>query len=151
MALSPELDRLERAMERLGRIGRSPQAAAARASMAGIAMPGAAQRVLRAVIEHGPIRVSEVARRVDVGDAAASRLITTLEAAGLAKRAASPDDGRVQMVSPTPAGRAAARKLRRAADRIFESRLDGWSDRELSNIAGLMERLAGDLAKENGR
>ncbi|MDJ0788160.1 MAG: MarR family transcriptional regulator [Myxococcota bacterium] len=145
MALADDLQRVERAMERLARIGRSRSAASLRASRAGIDLPGAAQQVLRRVIEHGPIRISDLAGRVHMADAAVSRQVTALEEQGLVARAASPDDGRVALVRATPAGRGAGRRLRRAADAIFQQCLADWSDRDLARLAGLIERLAGDL------
>jgi len=146
--LQPDpLQRLESAMEGLVRVGRSRTAAALRAERAGVDLTGAAQQVLRRVIDEGPVRISDLARRVAMGDAAVSRQVTALEDRGLAARAPSPDDGRVAMVRPTPAGRRAGRRLRRAADEIFQERLAGWSDRDLASLAALLERFARDLRR----
>ena len=65
----------------------------------------------------------------------------------LAARASSPVDGRVAMVRPTAAGRRAGRRLRRAADEIFQERLSEWSARDLAALAGLLERLTQDLRR----
>jgi DNA-binding MarR family transcriptional regulator len=97
------------------------------------------------VIEHEPVRVSDLARHVQMSDAAVSRLVTALEESGQVRRMASPDDRRVAIVRATAAGRRTGARLRRAADRIFEERLEDWSARDLAKLALLMERLARDL------
>jgi DNA-binding MarR family transcriptional regulator len=147
MPLEDDLQRVERAMEGLARVGRSRRAAALRANRAGVDLTGAAQQVLRRVIEEGPVRISDLARRAHMNDAAVSRQVTALENHGLAARASSPDDGRVAMVRPTAAGRRVGRRLRRAADEIFQERLSEWSARDLTALAALLERLTLDLRR----
>jgi len=147
MPLEDDLQRVERAMEGLARVGRSRRAAALRANRAGVELTGAAQQVLRRVIEEGPVRISDLAQRAHMSDAAVSRQVTSLEQHGLAARASIPDDGRVAMVRPTAAGRRVGRRLRRAADEIFQERLSEWSARDLAALAALLERLALDLRR----
>lgn len=147
MPLEDDLQRVERAMEGLARVGRSRSAANARSERARVKLTGAAQQVLRRVIEESPVRISDLARRIQMGDAAVSRQVTSLEEQGLAARASTPEDGRVAMVRPTPAGRRAGRRLRRAADEIFQERLSEWSARDLASLAELIERLARDLRR----
>ncbi len=138
-------------MESLARVGQSRRAAAVRATRAGVHLTGAAQRVLRRAIESGPIRVSELARRAGMSDAVVSRQVTVLEQQRLVVRLADPDDGRVAMVKPTAAGRQVARRLRRAADEIFQEHLQGWSAKDLGRLAGFIERLANDLRAASDR
>jgi DNA-binding MarR family transcriptional regulator len=147
METGDELRRIERAMEALARVGQSHSAAALRAERAGVQMTGAAQQVLRRVIEHGPVRMSDLARHVHMSDAAVSRLVTALEADGQVVRAVDTRDRRVARVRPTPAGRRSARRLRRAADEILVERMEGWTRRDLATLAALMERLAADLRR----
>ena len=132
-------------MEALARVAQGRSAAARRAARAGLPLTGAAQQVLRRVIENAPVRISDLARHVHMGDAAVSRQVTALEEQGLVVRAPSSRDGRVAMVRPTPLGRGAGRRLRRAADGIFEEHLADWSSRDLARLTRLMERLARDL------
>jgi DNA-binding MarR family transcriptional regulator len=147
VGLRNDLQRIESAMEALARVGQSHTAAAVRAERAGVPMTGAAQQVLRRVIEFGPVRVSDLARHVHMSDASVSRLVTALEESGQVTRTASADDGRVAMVRPTAAGRRTGARLRRAADEIFQERLEDWTARDLARLAGLMERLAADLRR----
>lgn len=52
----------------------------------------------------GHVAVNELAKRLDVAPAFASRLARQLEALGLVKRASSENDKRVTIISATPAG-----------------------------------------------
>lgn len=147
MALPKDLQRIEKAMEALARVGRSRKAATLRAARAGLPITGAAQTALRTILEDGPIRISDLARQLELGDAAVSRLVTGLEAGGLVTREADPADGRVAIAKATAAGLNLGKKLRRAADTIFSERLADWSAADLATLAGLVERLADDLRK----
>jgi DNA-binding MarR family transcriptional regulator len=147
MTRERELGRIEAAMETLGRVGRSRAAAARRARRAGLTLAGNAQQVLRRVVEHAPVRISDLARHVHMSDALVSRQVSALEAAGLVARQSSREDGRVALVTATAAGKRASARLRAAADSIFAEHLSGWSVRELAALAAPMERLASDLKK----
>lgn len=147
MPMSDSHYRIEAAMERLARIAQSRKSAEQRSARAGLSLSGSAQQVLRAVIAHAPVRISDLARATHTGDAAISRHVTLLEVEGLVAREACAEDGRVARVRPTPAGRRAGRRLREAADEMFEEQLSAWSARDLATLAELMERLGDDLGK----
>lgn len=143
-----DLERVESAGERLAKIFRSRRSSERRAARAGLELPGAAQSVLRCVIERGPARISKIARVTRSGDPAVSRLVTQLEREGLLERIPDADDGRAIRVRATRRGRAAANRLRRAADEIFEDHLREWENGDVARLAGLLERLCRDLADE---
>ncbi len=143
-----DLVRLEAAGERLARIIRSRRSSERRAARAELELAGAAQSVLRCVIERGPARVSQIARVTRSGDPAVSRLDTQLEADGLLERIPDAKDGRAIRVRATRRGQTAARRLRRAADEIFEEYLHEWEDGDVARLADLLERLCRDLADE---
>ncbi len=143
-----DLERLEAAGERLAKIFRSRRSSERRAARAGLDLPGAAQSVLRCVIERGPARVSEIARVSRSGDPAVSRLVTQLEDEGLLERIPDFEDGRAIRVRATRRGRAAAHRLRLAADEIFEDHLREWRGNDVTQLADLLERLCRDLADE---
>ncbi len=145
MPLARNLQRIETAMEQLSRVGRSRRGDAERAARAGVHLPRLAQMVLRHTIEAGPVRVSDLARALQMSDAAASRTVTSLEGEALLVRSASPDDGRVALVEITPRGRRVQRRLRKAQDEIFAATLSHWPRQDVARLADLMERLAADL------
>ena len=148
MAMVQRLQRIDAAMERLARIGQSRRSSARRASRAGTSLLGSAQQVLRASIDHVPARISDLARATSMSDAAVSRQVTLLEGEGFVEREACAEDGRAARVRPTASGMSVGRKLRSAADEIFQEHLVGWRADDLAKLADLMERLGNDLSGE---
>jgi DNA-binding MarR family transcriptional regulator len=65
--------------------------------------------------QDGPIRINELADRLDIVPAFASRLVRKLEDAGLVKRSSSDQDRRVTLVEVTEEG---IRLLNRINDRV---------------------------------
>lgn len=65
--------------------------------------------------QDGPIRINELADRLDIVPAFASRLVRKLEDADLVKRSPSDEDGRVTLVEVTPEG---VRLLDRINERV---------------------------------
>jgi DNA-binding MarR family transcriptional regulator len=141
------LARLEWALDRVMSIARSRRSWEDRSARAGLRLARAPQQVLRRVIEGGPARISELARATGGSLPAVSRLVRALEAQGLLERAPDAADARAVRVHASRSGQAAARRLRRAADEIFEERLARWSDVELDALAEQLERLSRDLAR----
>ena len=142
-----DLERLESAMTRIARIANSPKGDADRCLRADVdPLPPVAQRILREVVERGPARVSEIARATRTGDAAVSRQVSLLEDLGLLRRESDARDGRAALVSMTPEGQRVSRRLRRAADEIFQERLAGWTSARLERLAELIDQLADDLS-----
>lgn len=147
MAYEKDLQRVEDAVEALGRIFGSNGPARIRAARSGVALGRTAQRLLWFILTEGPLRVSDLARVAGTTDPIASRQIARLEEAGFVERAPSHDDGRVVVVRATTAGRRAAKRLRQATDEIFREQMQGWSGSDLAALAGLVERLASDLRR----
>lgn len=91
-----------------------------------------AAATLSSLDRRGPVRLTELAQQEGVSQPAMTQLITRLQDAGLARRAADPEDGRVVRVHITDAGRAELRH-RRAV--------------RTTRLAALLERLpAGEQA-----
>lgn len=79
--------------------------------------------------EKGPIQINELAERLDIVAAYASRLVRELESKGLVTRNRSKEDRRVTLVDATPAG---AELLKRVDERVHlrvDVFKDGLSDR----------------------
>src|SRR4051794_22208248 len=75
----------------------------------------------------GPLRVSEVARRLTVALSVASRQVAALEAAGYVRREPDPDDRRAHRVSTTPAGQRVLEESHRRMVAAFSRALEDWS------------------------
>lgn len=97
--------------------------------------------VLRMVQRHGPIAVSEVARRHEVDLSNASRQLRALEDQGLVTRTVDPDDRRVARVAVTATGRRVLDRARAIALNDYAVALDDWSARDRTQLADLLDRF----------
>jgi DNA-binding MarR family transcriptional regulator len=97
--------------------------------------------VLRMVQRHGPIAVSEVARRLEVDLSNASRQLRALEDEGLVTRSADPADRRVARVAVTAAGRRVLDRARAIALNDYAVALDDWTVRDRAHLADLLDRF----------
>ncbi|MGH9118884.1 MAG: MarR family winged helix-turn-helix transcriptional regulator [Acidimicrobiales bacterium] len=99
-------------------------------------------RVLRRLVDAGePMRMSDLAARLDIVPRSATSLVDDLEAAGFVARSAHPTDRRVTLVAPTRRGRKvieSASARRRSAIAPMVDRLDPTEQAEL---AALLRRL----------
>src|SRR5579872_3049532 len=67
-------------------------------------------KVLRAVAS-GPLRMADIAARLEVVPRTVTPMVDGLEEAGLVRRQADPDDRRSVLVEPTAAGRSLLERL----------------------------------------
>lgn len=97
--------------------------------------------------ESGPLRQTQIARRLGQGRAAAGATIDLLERRGLVERHADPDDRRAWLVSVTTAGKELVGPINEI-DRVLraELRLD-ISRSERQQLAKLLLRLQSNLAR----
>ena len=95
----------------------------------------------RMVAAHGPVRTSALAASVQSDLSTVSRQVGALVAGGLLERRADPADGRACLLALTPAGEAAVADHERGRAAFFAAVLDGWSDEELRQFGGLLDRF----------
>lgn len=100
---------------------------------------------LRVVQRHGPVAVSEVARRLEVDLSNASRQLSALEDQGLVTRAVDPGDRRVARVAVTAAGRRVLERARAVALNDYAVALGDWSARDRAQLAALLDRFRESL------
>ena len=100
---------------------------------------------LRLVQRHGPIAVSDVARRLQVDLSNASRQLRALEDQGLVTRSTDPDDRRVARVAITAAGRRVLDRARAIALNDYAVALDDWSADDREQLADLLDRFRAAL------
>jgi DNA-binding MarR family transcriptional regulator len=108
-------------------------------------------RVLR-LVGAGPLRMAEIAARLEVVPRTVTSMVDGLESAGLVQRRPDPDDRRSVLVEPTTTGRQLLGQLadarRATAAQVFAS-LDS---KEREQLARLLRRLcAGDCTPGGGR
>jgi DNA-binding MarR family transcriptional regulator len=137
---------LERALEGLFRLGANRRFEARQASAVGAVVTRAGYAVLRCLCDHGTLSVRQVADSAAMDAATASRQLVQLVDADLVRRTAAEDDARSIHLSLTPRGRAVYEGIVRYRLAYLSDVLEGWSKQDRTVLAGLVERLAADLA-----
>lgn len=138
-------DAVRRPLGQLLRLGASRKVHARQAAAAGapVTAPGAV--LLAALVEEGPLSLTELAAEADMDPGAASRQVKALEADGLVERGGREGDARVQVLRATPAGRRLRRRIKDVQDRHMADVLDGWSAADREQLATLLQRFVDDL------
>ncbi|GAA4995479.1 MAG: MarR family transcriptional regulator [Streptomycetaceae bacterium] len=136
---------INEAINAVKRFVNSRQLDALHAARSGVALNLVAIGILHRVIDHGPVRPTELAELADIQPAALSRQIRILEDGGYIVRVGDAEDGRVSMVEATEQGRAAYRSFSAANDALLAEQLRGWTAEELGSLAAQMQRLVADL------
>jgi DNA-binding MarR family transcriptional regulator len=150
MSRSATYRQLNDAIVALQRFASSRKLDAVHAERAGVDLNLAAYGVLGRVVEHGPLSLGELAKLSHMLPSALSRQVRLLEEGGHIERMPG-EDARVAVVSVTPAGRDAHRRLRAANEALLARQLRGWSEAELVDVAEKLERLVGDLRHVSSR
>ena len=110
----------------------------------GLSAPRAS--ALSVIVFRGPVTMRVLAAAEPVRPPTITRLVDGLEQRGLVRRVSHAEDGRVQLVEATAAGRRLLNKGRaRRVDRLVLgiSRLSAGDQQALARAAELIERLAG--------
>lgn len=109
-------------------------------------------RALRVLHRHGsPMRISELAERLEIVPRSATTVVDMLEQAGLVERRKDPEDRRAVLAALTVAGSELLRRMReerRAAAEALFGRLPETQQHELLEV---LEALQGDEAAGDSR
>ena len=100
---------------------------------------------LAAVHLHGPIRVSDVAARLNVDRSVASRQLAALNSAGYVVSETDSEDGRALRMTTTEAGRRALEESHRRMVHTFRDMVAGWTEDEVATLTGGLARLNSDF------
>jgi DNA-binding MarR family transcriptional regulator len=114
-------------------------------AVAAVPLDRAAVMVLGQLAEAGPVRPGELAARLSVEAPHVTRQVQRLQQAGYADRVTDPDDRRAQLITLTPAGRAAADRIREAGTSGMQAALAHWPPEELHQFATLLHRMVDDF------
>lgn len=93
-------------------------------------------------------RASDLADLLGVGRGTMSRQVARLERWGLLERTPDPHDSRSQPLSLTPEGARRVAHAQAGRQEYLRRSLDGWQAAELTQLADLVARLNGDLARQ---
>lgn len=87
----------------------------------------------------GEVTMSQLARRLDISESAATDLADRLVRQGLAERQADPRDRRVVVLALSQKGRRTIGRIERQRRKMAESILGSLSDAQLRELLGLIE------------
>jgi len=104
-----------------------------------------AQVVLNSLAMAGPIRMSELADRIESDLSTVSRQASALVKDGLIERRPDPVDGRACLLAPTAKGEDVLREHHELRTEHFGRMLGTWSDDDLHAFASLLERFTHDF------
>lgn len=104
-------------------------------------------KVLRTVAS-GPLRMADIAARLEVVPRTVTPMVDGLEEAGLVRRQADPDDRRSVLVEPTAAGRLLLDRLDTARRATAAQAFSALSAEERATLAELLGRLCGDGCRQ---
>ena len=121
------------------------------------AMKRAAQRVdptlqpggywlLKVLRKHGPARSSVLAEQMQTDRSTISRLLQTLEDAGLVEGRPDPDDGRARVMALTPAAERRLEDVSHMNWLELRETFAGWDPSDIEQLASLLARFNEDLA-----
>lgn len=111
---------------------------------AGGEMSPSTTAALASVERHGPLTPSELADTERVRRPTATRILRTLEEAGLVERTPDPEDGRSALISITAGGREKLRSLRKRKTAYLARRMRDLDADEVATLRGaaqILERL----------
>ncbi len=123
-----------------------PERDAAMLKLAGLTLERALFPLLVLVEKLGPVGVVELAGRVGRDYTTVSRQVARLEALGLVNRQAGKTDRRMREAVITPQGKAAAKAVDGARERIILALFQGWSRHDFDALCRLLRKLADRLS-----
>jgi DNA-binding MarR family transcriptional regulator len=91
---------------------------------------------------HGPFRLSELARREQVGKSTVTRLVAGLVAKGLVERSVDELDARGSIVDITPRGRELLATFAEGSNDYLRRRLEALAPDDLARLDGVIKVLA---------
>ncbi|MBB4682850.1 MarR family winged helix-turn-helix transcriptional regulator [Amycolatopsis jiangsuensis] len=145
MELLPRLNQLSRSFNRGRLFERAIEAS-------GIGLDHPSVQILTTLQLAGePLRIGEIASRLQVVGPHVTRQVQVLEKRGLVERVTDPADQRARLIAPTAPGRAAAEKYFGAVLGWFTDALADWSPEDRSALGRLLGRFADDLSARLSR
>ena len=102
------------------------------------------------VDERGPLRISALATQESLGAPAATRVVASLEEAGLVMRSSDPDDKRASLIALTEDGSETLKALRQERATGLGAQLDALSEPErrlLERALPVLEKISHDCSQ----
>lgn len=97
---------------------------------------------MQVMSKHAACRVVDIKEELSITVGGASKLVDRIEAAGLCRRRANPDDGRSQIIELTPAGRRLLAKATKSFEDELHTRLESAvTERALTQFGATLTKL----------
>ncbi|MER7248626.1 MarR family transcriptional regulator [Kribbella sp. NPDC000426] len=139
LALLPRLAQLGTAMNR-GRIAQQATEAT------GLALDRPAMTILLTLsMADTPLRVGEIADRMQVVGPHVTRQVQSLEHRGLVRRVTDPNDRRASLIEPTPTGTEAANRYTETISTWFREVIANWPEKDRAELNRLLIKLTDDI------
>lgn len=106
--------------------------------------PGTHQ-LLKALMIHGAMRVTDLATLAGLDTSTVSRHVQQLNKAGLIERSQHPDDGRAQQVDLTAEGRQLLDASLSRRHALLHKSFADWDVDEIESLDNLLARFVGDI------
>jgi DNA-binding MarR family transcriptional regulator len=119
----------------------------ARAADTDLDLDGPRASLLSVLVFAGPQPVTQLAKLEQVSAPAITKMVSTLESAGLVQRERSESDGRVVLVSATPAGEHLLERGRAARVRAIARLLADTTEAQLQTLREASEVIAAGLTR----
>lgn len=102
-------------------------------------------KILSAIVRRGPMHAGAIADSLEIDKSVVSRQVKQLEALGLARSVADPNDRRGRIIEATPsAAESVGQKGSRMQQQLY-AQLRTWPGRDVDELARLLKRLTSDV------
>ena len=119
---------------------------------AGLALDRPAMGVLLSLrTADKPLRIGEIADRMQVVGPHVTRQVQNLEKRGLVRRVADPHDRRASLIEPTEAGTEGANRYVTSLLGWFDEALTDWPSQDRDDLTRLLARLVDDVTARLAR
>jgi DNA-binding MarR family transcriptional regulator len=106
--------------------------------------------LLRAIVEAGEIRASDLANRLFVTKTSISRYVNDMLSEGLLSQRRDPSDGRATLLSVSAAGRREFEEREARRSEFLRDICRGWSKSDVLTLTTLLQRLNDGLSRQRG-
>jgi DNA-binding MarR family transcriptional regulator len=145
-ATGDPVDVIETEMTRLARtiamVGRPPE------SETGLDRAG--YLLLRTLDRIGPASINAIAAAIGLDGSTVTRQVSAMKELGLVERQVNPGDRRSCIISPTTAGRALMRQVRRQRKSSLDSVTSDWTEDDRTTLGRLLAKLNDSIARATG-
>ncbi|UNT00575.1 MarR family transcriptional regulator [Streptomyces tubbatahanensis] len=139
LAVLPRLTQLGNVLNRGRLVERAMEATALRLDRPAMSV------LLMLHMSDQPLRVGEIATRMQVVGPHVTRQVNTLQRLGLIVRVTDPEDQRARLVEATDEGKAAAERYMGTLVGWFADALAGWPEQDRRDLGRLLGRFTDDL------